>query len=190
TGVHRQLALQVPLAARDFRAIEPATDLHLNSLSPEPQRLSHGLAHRPAESNSLLELCGNLLGLQLSVQLRLMNLLNRNQDFPARTRRDVTFQLIDLRPLAPNDDARTRGIDNDLQAVGGPFDINVRDASAGKTLLQIALQLEILNQKITELLLRKPMRMPVLVVAKAKAVWMNFLAQSLLQSCFLNLEFQ
>ncbi len=50
-----------------------------------------------------------------------------------------------------------------------------------KRLLQIALQLQILQQELAILLLRKPMRMPVLVVAEAKTVWMNFLTHNLLQ---------
>src|SRR5262249_44011174 len=126
-----------------------------------------------------------------------MNLLDRDQHFAAGARRDVALEFVNLRSLATDNDARSRGVDDDLQTIGGPLDIDVRNAGAGKTLFQIALQLEILDQKITELLLRKPVRMPVLVVAEAKAVGMNFLAQSLLQSQIcdasnfgtLNLEF-
>ncbi len=51
-----------------------------------------------------------------------------------------------------------------------------------KRLLQIALQLQILKQELTILLLRKPVRMPVFVVAEAETVWMNFLTHSILQS--------
>src|SRR5437879_4388090 len=58
----------------------------------------------------------------------------------------------------------------------------MRNPRAGEAPFQLALQPQIFNQKIAVLLLRKPVRMPVLVIAKAKTVWMNFLTQSLLQS--------
>jgi len=64
----------------------------------------------------------------------------------------------------------------------------MRDARAREALLQFALQLQILDQEIAELLFRKPVRMPVLVIAQAKTIWMNFLAQCLLRSRILNLE--
>ena len=50
-----------------------------------------------------------------------------------------------------------------------------------KRLLQIALQLQVFEQELAELLLRKPVRVPVLVVAEPKAVWMNFLSHNFLQ---------
>src|SRR5438552_1249634 len=108
--------------------------------------------------------------------------MNPNQHFTAGARRNVALQLVNLRSLPPDNDARARGVDDDLQAIGRALYIDVRDSGAGETLLEIAFQLEILDQKITELLLRKPVRVPVLVVAKAKTVWMNFLAQTLLRS--------
>ena len=96
-------------------------------------------------------------------------------------RRDIALELVDLRALATDDDARTRRVDDDLQTIGGALDIDVRNAGAGKALLQIALQLQIFKQELAKLLLRKPVRMPVLVVAEAKTVWMNFLTHNLLQ---------
>src|SRR5207249_5739597 len=99
-----------------------------------------------------------------------MNLLNRNQHFAASARRDVALQLIDLGAFATDDDARPRRVDDDLQTIGGPLDVYVRHACAREALLQFALQLQILDQEIAELPLRKPMRMPVLVIAEAKTV--------------------
>ena len=52
-------------------------------LRAEPQRFFDCLAHGPTKRDSLLELGRNLFRLQLGVQFRLMNLLDRNQDFPA-----------------------------------------------------------------------------------------------------------
>ena len=106
-----------------------------------------------------------------------MNLLNRDKHFATRARRDVTLQLVDLRSFAPDDDAGARSVDDDLQTISSALDIDVRNAGAGEASLQLSFQLEILDQKIAVLLFRKPVRVPVLVIAEAKAVWMNFLAQ-------------
>src|SRR6185369_5898301 len=179
--VQRQLSLQVPLAASDFSAVQTPTDLDLDPLRAKPQRLLDGLSHRTSKSDALLELCRNLLGLQLCVQLGFVDLLNRNQHFPSRLRRKVGLQLVDLSALAADDDSRARGVDDDLQAIGGSLDIHVRHTGAGETLLEIAFELQVLEQKLAKLLLRKPVRMPVFVIAESKTVWMNFLTHNLLQ---------
>jgi hypothetical protein len=172
----------VPFAARDFRAVQPAADLDLNSLGPKAQRLFHRLAHGAPKRDALLELRRNLLGLQLRIKFRFVNLLDRDQHFAPGARRNVALKLVNLRTLASDDNSRARGVDDDLQAVGGALDIDVRNPGAGEPLFQVALQLQVLDQEITELFFRKPVRMPVLVVTKAKSVWMNFLAQTLLRS--------
>src|SRR5262249_22993116 len=125
-SVQRKLSLQVPLAARDFSTVQTAADLHLNSLSAKPERFFDGFAHRATESNSLFELRRDLLGLQLRIQFRLVNLLNRNQHFATGTGRDVAFQLVDLRALATDDDAGAGRVNNDLQTVRGALDVHVR----------------------------------------------------------------
>src|SRR5262249_44748965 len=65
--LQRQLAVQVPLGARDFRAVQPARHAHLDPPRAEAQRRLHGLAHRAAERDALLELHRDRLGDQLRV---------------------------------------------------------------------------------------------------------------------------
>src|SRR2546423_12476443 len=104
-----------------------------------------------------------------------MNLLNGDQDFLARARGDVGLELVYLRPFAPDDDAGARGVDDELEAVGRALNVNVRDARASETALHVALQPEVFQKEVAVLFFRKPVRMPVLVVAEAEAVRMNFL---------------
>src|SRR5262245_53487858 len=54
--VQRQLAVQVPLGARDLGAVQPARDADLDALGAEAERRVDGLAHRAPESDALLEL--------------------------------------------------------------------------------------------------------------------------------------
>jgi hypothetical protein len=110
-----------------------------------------------------------------------MNLLNRNENFTTGLRGQVSLELVNLGAFAADDDSGSRRIDNNLQPVGGAFDVNVRNAGAGKALFQIALELEIFQQELAVLFLREPVRVPVLVIAKAEPVWMNFLTHNLLQ---------
>src|SRR5687768_13113208 len=179
-SVQRQLSLKVPLTAGDLSAIQTATHLDLNSLCAETKRLFDGLSHRAAKSDALFELRGNLLGLQLRVQFRLVDLLDRNEHFTSGLHREIALEFVDLSALASDDDSRSRGIDDDLQTVRGSFDIDVRNAGARETLFQISFQFEVFEQELAELLFRKPMRVPVFVVAESKTVWMNFLTHVLL----------
>ena len=115
----------MPLTAGDFSSVETAADFHLDSLRAKPQRLFNCFAHGPAKSNALLELGRNLFRLQLSVQFRLMNFLNRNQNFTAGLGRKIALQLVDLSALASDDDSRTRSVDDDLEPVRRALNVNV-----------------------------------------------------------------
>src|SRR5215472_15322566 len=52
--VQRQTALQVPLGAGDFRAVQTPADADLDSFRAKPEGRIHRLSHRPAECNSFL----------------------------------------------------------------------------------------------------------------------------------------
>src|SRR5215203_4437540 len=110
------------------------------------------------------------------------NFLDRDQYFAARLSRQVLTKLFDLRTFAADDDARSRGIDDDLEPRRCTFDIDVRNAAAAEAPFQITLEPEILGEVFRELMLGKPVRVPVLVVADSKSVWMNFLSHNLVLS--------
>src|SRR5215468_5232714 len=54
--LQRQTALQIPLLARDFCAIQAAGDSHLDPLAAETKSRVHALAHRAAKRHALFEL--------------------------------------------------------------------------------------------------------------------------------------
>src|SRR5262249_61890883 len=85
------------------------------------------------------------------------------------------LQLVDLRPLAADDDPGPGGVDVDLQLVGSALDFDLRDAGVGEALLERVAQLEILVQQLRVVAVREPARTPRLVEAEPEAVWMNFL---------------
>src|SRR6478752_4544540 len=126
--LQRQLAVQVPLGPGDLGAVQTAGDADLDATRTEPQGRFDRLAHRAAERHALFELHRHRLGDQLGVELRLLNLLDVDEDLARGALLDLLLQLVDFRALAADDDARARGVDVDLQLVGRALGFNLRDA--------------------------------------------------------------
>src|SRR3990172_745675 len=78
-----------------------------DAVGAEPERGGDRLLHRAAERHPLLELQGHVLGDELRVELRVDDLLDVQVDLLARAHLQLVLQLLDLRPLAADDDART-----------------------------------------------------------------------------------
>src|SRR5690606_6504955 len=95
------------------------------------------LLHGTPECNPALELKRDILGHQSSLDLGLLYLLDIEENLLARKLGELVLDLLDLLPLATDDDAGTRGIDLDADAVRRAFDEDARDGS----LLQLLHQL-------------------------------------------------
>src|SRR6186997_678874 len=136
-----ELAVEVPFRARDLRAVQPSRDAHLDATRAEAQRRLDGLAHRPAERHALFELHRHRLRDELRVELWFLDLLNIDEDLAVGPLLDFLLQLVDFGPLAADDDAGPRGIDVDLQLVGGALGFDLGNARVCKSLLQRGPQL-------------------------------------------------
>src|SRR6185369_9122310 len=148
-----------------FRAVQAARDAHLDALRAEALGILDGATHGAAKRDALFKLLGDLLGLKLRVQLRLVNLLDVDVDLTAGALFDLLLQLIDLRALAPDDD-------------GGALDVDARNAGAGKPRLQLALELQVFVQQVGVLALGDPVRVPRAVDAEPEPIRMNFLTHN------------
>src|SRR5262249_7930185 len=126
-GLQRQPPLQVPLEAGDFMAIQAAATPHLDSFAPETQRTIHGFAHGAAEANALLELQRDRLRDQLCIKLGLVHFLDVDVDLARSALLHFLFQLVDLGAFAADDDAGTRGLDDDAQLVARTLDLDGAD---------------------------------------------------------------
>src|SRR4030095_12206277 len=188
--LQRELPVQVPLGARDLGAVQAARHAHLDPARAEAQRRLDGLAHRAAERHALLELHRDRLGDRLAVELRLLDLLDVDEDLAVGPLLDLGLQLVDFRPLAADDDARARGVDVDLQLVGRALDLDLADAGVREALLQAVAQLEILVQQLRVVLVGEPARPPGLVEAEPKAVRMDFLTHYAFASLFFEVDFE
>ena len=91
---------------------------------------------------------------------------------------DVGLELVDLGALAADDDARTRGADDQAQLVAGALDLDRADAGGLQLLAQLSLELDVFDQQLVIAALDKPARLPRLVDAEAKPIRMDFLSHS------------
>src|SRR6185503_19099020 len=122
--LQRQLAVQVPLGARDFGAVQAAGHPHLDALGAEAQRRLDGLAHRTPERHAFLELHGDRFTDELRVELGLLNLEDVDEHLAARRLLQLLPELVHFRALAADDDARPRRVDVDLQLVRRALDVD------------------------------------------------------------------
>src|SRR5580704_14705947 len=122
--MQRQTTLQVPLRTSNFVAVQAARYADLDPLAAEAQRGVHTLTHSPAEAHTLLQLEGDILAHQLSVELRLVHFEDVDEDFPRGALLNVGLELVDLGALAADDDARTRGADDQTQLVTRTLDFH------------------------------------------------------------------
>src|SRR4051812_5085829 len=173
--LQRQLAVQVPLRTGDFRAVQAARHAHLDAPSAETQRRFHRFAHRAAERHALLELHRYRFGDELRIELRLLDLLDVDEDLAVGLLLDLLLELVDFRPLAADDDARARGVDVDLELVRGALDFNLRHAGMLEPGLERVAQLQVLVQQLRVVLAADPARAPRFVEPEAESGRMYFL---------------
>src|ERR1700733_146173 len=174
--VQRQTPLQIPLRAGDFIAVQSSADADFDALAAETQRRVDRLAHRAPEADAFFQLQRNRFRYQLRVQLRLMHFLNVDVHLARRALLQLLLELVDFRALAPNDDSRTRRLNNDAQLIAWTLDFNRADARRLELVLQLRLQLDVFEQQLVVVALHEPARLPGLGVTKPESVRMYFLS--------------
>src|SRR5439155_21449471 len=128
----------------------------------------------------LLELQRDVLGDELRVELGMYDLLDVEVDLLPGPRLQLVLQLLDLGPLAADDDAGARRRDGDARAVGRALDVDLRDARVIKLVLDEAPDLHVLVQEIRVGLRREPARAPAPRHAEPEADRVCFLTHRLL----------
>ena len=122
-----------------------------------------GLLHRAAEARALLQLLGDALGDQLGVDLGLGDLDDVHVDLLAGQRLELPAELVYLGALAADDEARTRAVQEDVDLLALALDLDLRDAGELVLALDELADVEVLDQEVLELALRRvPALAPVL----------------------------
>src|SRR6202008_1250328 len=123
-----------------------------------------------------LKLQGDVLGHQLRIELRLVDLEDVDEHIAVGALLQLNLELLDLGALAADDDARTRGADDDPQLVARTLDLDRANAGGLQLVLELLLELDVFDKELVIVALREPARAPRLVDTDPKSVRMDFLS--------------
>src|SRR4051794_318931 len=182
--VQRKTSVLIPLGARDLGAVQPATHANLDALSTEAESRLHCFLHRAAERDTALQLRGDVLGDELRIELRTLDLLNVDVHLAVDHLLKLVAKLVDFSALAADDDSRTRGVDVDAHLVRRTLDVDLRHTGVRQTLLEILTELQVAMQRVRIVLSCEPARVPRLVESEPKSVRVDLLTQSSLRYFF------
>src|SRR5262249_26254759 len=119
-GVQRHAAFAGPLGAGDFRTVQAARQAHFHAPGARAHGAHHGALHGAAEHHALLDLLRDAVGDQLRIELRLADLGDVQAHVGGRQLEHLGrlgAQLFDVLALLADHDARTRGLDRDVDAL-------------------------------------------------------------------------
>jgi hypothetical protein len=116
--------------AAHLGAAQTAGDLDLHALGA---RGHHRLGTHldDATEAARFELLGDGLGHQLRVEVGVLDLDDRDRDLAARHVLELFGHALDLGALGTDHQARTRGLDDDLELLAGALDVDVETAAFG-----------------------------------------------------------
>src|SRR5579883_70225 len=182
-GVQRHAAFTGPLAARDLGAVEAAADHDLDAESSGLHRALHGAAHGAAVRDALLELHGHGLGDEPGVELGILDLHDVDEGLASGEILDLAADGLDVGALLADDDAGAGGVDVHAQIRARALDAHPADGGLLEGALDQAADLEVLADERRHVPLREPLGFPVVDVAQANGIRMDFIAHVISSRC-------
>src|SRR5215831_1038386 len=174
--VQRHAALAVPLHAGDFGASQAPGAVDADAAGAQPHRRLHRALHGAAERDTALELLRDRFCHQLSVELRLPDLHDVDDDVGLREAGDLAAQLLDVGALLADDHAGPRRLHRDAALLVWAFDHDLGDRRLLEVLHQLLADLHVLVQQLAVLgLAGVPARIPGAVDAETQADWIDLL---------------
>ncbi len=152
-------------------------------------RALHRALHGATERDALSKLVRDVVGDELRIQLRTLDLFDVDADFLARQPAQLVTQLVDFGSLLSDDDARTTGVDRHHDLARLALDRDVGDRGVTETCVQILAEECVLLEHRGHVTIRVVTRPPVLRDTKAKADWMCLLSHYCSPSVFLAVFF-
>src|ERR1019366_1113148 len=174
--MERHTALVVALDARDFGAAQAPAALHLDALGAHAHRALHRALHRAAERDALRQLRGDVVGDELRLDLRALDLLDVDPDFLAAQLLELVLQFLDRGALLADHHARTARVDGHDDLPRLAFDGDVGDRRAREARLQVLPEELIFLEQRRKVPLRVPLRAPLLRDAEAETDRIGFLS--------------
>src|ERR1700682_3479206 len=178
--VKRHPSLAIPLAARDFDAVQPPRAHDLDALRAKAHRVLHRALHGAAEHDALLELLRDRVGDELRIDLGLADLLDIEPDFGAHHLAQISAQRFDVLALLADDHAGARAVNGYACVLGRAFDRDLAHRGVRELLLEIRADLDVLVQYRREVLaVGVPLRCPVAIDGQTEADRMYLLSHDL-----------
>src|SRR5690606_38599196 len=109
--VQRHPPFAIPLAAGDVGAAETAAHIDADTAGAHADRRLHGALHGAAERHAALQLLGDALGDQGRIGLGLAHFNDVDVHFAVGELLHLGADLVDVRTLLADHDARTGGVD-------------------------------------------------------------------------------
>src|ERR1700691_6284720 len=123
-------------------------DASIDALAAKTQCRIARLAHGTAKALALLQLESDVLGHQLRIQLRLVDLEDVDEDVAVGALLEIRLELLDLGAFAADHDAGTRGANDQTQLVARTLDLDRAHARRLELFLQLLAQVHIFNQQL------------------------------------------
>ena len=115
-----------------------------------------GLTHGATEGDTGSELLGDSLGDQLGIGLGVLDLEDVQLNLLAGELLELTAHALGLGAIAPDDDARAGGVEEDGHALGATLDLDGRNTGALQALVEPLPDLDVLTHELGVLLLGVP----------------------------------
>jgi hypothetical protein len=170
-------ALAIPLTPGHLGSAEATTAVDADALGSGAHGPQDGLLHRTLVADAALDLGGDVLRHELGVELRLLDLLDRDANPVAEALLEVLAQLIDRRAALADHNAGLGGVDGHGQlGIGRALGLDLGDARVAQPRQDHTTHLEILVEHLGVVLgVGEPVRLPRPENAKPERIRVDFM---------------
>ena len=158
--VERSTTLFEVLAAGNFSTADAAGDGDLDTLGTGTHGGGDGVLDGATILDATFNLLGNVLGHEDGVHLGALHLADVDLNILAGELLELFAEFVDLGTCTTDNQTRTSGVDGDGEQLQGTLDVNLGDASLGKTGVEILTDLVVLNELLFKSSSAKPVRIP------------------------------
>ena len=127
-------------------SVQSAGNAQSDAKRTHVHRHLHSALHRTPKCHAALKLHTDILGDELGVQFRVLDLGDLNVDLLAGHLAELLLDAVDLSTLAPDDYTRPSGVNGDSAATGGALNLNARHGGGLQFALQQLANLVVLDQ--------------------------------------------
>ena len=159
-GVKRSTTLFEVLATSDFGTTDTTGDGDLDTFGTSTHRGSDGVLDGAAVLDTAFNLFGNVLGNENGIHLGAFHLADVDLHILASELLELLTQFVNLGTRTTDNQTRTSRVNRDGEQLKSTLNVNLGDASLGKTGVEIFTDLVVLNELLFKSSSAKPVRIP------------------------------